>query len=40
MGGSIAEKVVILSLKMLILNLSFQGEHQFYGKLLFYILIV
>ena len=39
MGASIAEKAVILFLKMLILNLKFEGEGQFYANFWFYIFI-
>ena len=39
MGFSLAEKAVIFFWKMLIVNLKFQGEGQFYANFWFYILI-
>ena len=40
MGSLLAEKLVYLLWKVLILNPSLQGEGQFYANFLFYILIV
>ena len=40
MGSLLAKKSVYFLWKMLILNLSFQREGQFYVNFLFYILII
>ena len=40
MDVSLAEKLMILLWKVLILKLNFQGEGQFYVNFLFYILIM